>query len=245
MGEIIVHALYKAGRALAVAVYSVGMQLWYWRHRVAGRIEIDWAAIPFNRVAVLNLLLAKKAGARYLEIGCAGNIAFNSVIAADKIGVDPAAGGTHRMTSDAFFAGTDAKFDVIFIDGLHTYEQVRRDVQQALLHLNSDGWIVLHDLFPRDWREEHVPCLYETWTGDVWKVAFELKQTPGVEFALLQIDMGVGIVKPLASTRAEAVQLADLTAELTPRHFDYFYAHHRELPLKTYPEGRQWIEQRL
>ena len=39
------------------------------------------------------------------------------------VGVDPLLGGTHRMTSDAFFAANADAFDLIFIDGLH---QVRR-----------------------------------------------------------------------------------------------------------------------
>lgn len=245
MWQIITKALYKIGRAIAVALYSLGMQLRYAHHRVAGAIEIDWDAIHANRVAVINLLLAPRPGARYLEIGCAGNVAFNSVISADKTGVDPAAGGTHRMTSDAFFAATDEAYDVIFIDGLHTYAQVRRDVIHALRHLAPGGWIVLHDLFPRDWREEHVPCLHDSWTGDVWKVAFELSQTPGLEFILLQIDMGVGIVKPLAATPAETITLADLSAELASERFSYFLEHHRRLPLKSWGEGREWIAARV
>lgn len=35
------------------------------------------------------------------------------------VGVDPLLGGTHRMTSDAFFAANTEHFDLIFIDGLH------------------------------------------------------------------------------------------------------------------------------
>lgn len=30
-------------------------------------------------------------------------------------------GGTHRMTSDAFFATNEEQFDLVFIDGLHHY----------------------------------------------------------------------------------------------------------------------------
>ena len=41
--------------------------------------------------------------------------------------LDPAEGGTHRMTSDQFLAITKKKFNVVFIDGLHEYEQCQKD----------------------------------------------------------------------------------------------------------------------
>ncbi|MFI5135627.1 MAG: hypothetical protein ACHQD9_07220, partial [Chitinophagales bacterium] len=47
------------------------------------------------------------------------------------------------------------------------------------------GWIVLHDLLPRDWLEEHVPRLSDTWMGDVWKCAFEVAETPEIDFRIV------------------------------------------------------------
>ena len=67
----------------------------------------------------------------YLEMGCFTNDTFN--IMKDMfqlvIGVDPNQGGTHRMTSDEFFATNQLTFDVIFIDGW-----------------DPGGIIVMHDL---------------------------------------------------------------------------------------------------
>jgi hypothetical protein len=77
------------------------------RHRKArheGALAYDWRAIRYNRMAVVNLLLKHSGGEDYLEIGCAGNDLFDAVMAPRKIGVDPVRGGTHRQTSDAFFA---------------------------------------------------------------------------------------------------------------------------------------------
>ena len=63
--------------------------------------------------------MADDARRDYLEIGCADNDLFDAVMAGRKVGVDPLRGGTHRLTSDAFFAGYDGEpFDVVFIDGL-------------------------------------------------------------------------------------------------------------------------------
>jgi SAM-dependent methyltransferase len=69
-----------------------------------------------------------------------------------------------------------AKFDLIFIDGLHTAEQVKKDFENALKILSPDGFIVLHDCNPE--KEEHtiVPRPKERghWNGDVYKFASNL-----------------------------------------------------------------------
>lgn len=239
---MVVSTCRKVIHSLAVLVYCLLLQIRYWHHRVSGALDVEWLEIHFNRIAVINLLLSRKPNGSYLEIGCEGNQAFNSILVADKTGVDPAAGGTHRMTSDAYFAQTDKKFDVIFVDGLHTYDQVRRDAIHALEHLNEGGWVVFHDLIPRNWQEEHMPRLSSYWTGDVWKVAFEINQTPGLEFALLYIDMGVGVMrrKPTGS-----VEIPDLSAQLTTERFAYFLKHYQELPVLQAAEGRQWLLDRI
>ena len=160
-------------------------------------------------------------------------------MAADKVGVDPVRGGTHRMTSDAYFAAyPEARFDVIFIDGLHLYDQVRRDLVNALAAVKPGGWIALHDSFPRDWLEEHVPQIVTSgWTGDGWKVAFELLETEGVEFRLVAIDHGVLVVRP----QRPGVSLADRRAALEPARFSYFAERFDALPVTDYAGAMSWI----
>ena len=201
--------------------------------------DYDWRAIPHTRAALVNRLVAERPDGRYLEIGCAGDELFNAVMAADKVGVDPVRGGSHRMTSDAYFAAhPEARFDVVFIDGLHLYDQVRRDLVNALARLEPGGWIALHDSFPRDWLEEHVPQIVTSgWTGNGWKVAFELLDTEGVDFRLVAIDHGILVVKPLRV----AVELADRRAELEPARFAYFAAQVSRLPTCDYAGALAWI----
>ncbi len=214
----------------------------YRNHSDARRLNIDWKATHYNRIAIVNLLMARKPGGRYLEIGCAGDELFDAVIAAHKTGVDPERGGTLRLTSDEFFRRDDgARYDVIFIDGLHHYEQARRDVINALPRLAPGGWIALHDMFPRDWLEEHVPQISDLWTGDVWKVAFELARSPGIDFRLIKVDHGVGVLRPLQA----GAQLLDLRPILADQRFAYFYDHIGALPVLDYAAGRQWIERSL
>jgi SAM-dependent methyltransferase len=210
------------------------------RDRYEPRFDYDWAGIHFNRKAVVNRLMASRPDGDYLEIGCAGNDLFDAVMARRKVGVDPHRGGTHRLTSDAFFAQHEGRdFDVVFIDGLHLYPQVRRDLDGALRVLKPGGWIAMHDMLPRDWYEEHVPQIRTRgWTGDGWKVAFELLASPDVEFRLLAIDHGVVVVKPLAVAPA----IPDLSPTLSGARFGYFHRNFARLPVVGYEEAASWIQ---
>ena len=159
-------------------------------------IQIDWDKILFNRVSFIIAATQKFSGCRYLEIGCDNNICFKSIPVINKIGVDPDRGGNIKDTSDNFFKNNKNRFDVIFIDGLHIYEQCRRDVINALKVLDKNGYIFLHDMTPRNWAEENVPRLKNTlWTGDIWKVAIELSKTKGIDFFVINADMGVGALR--------------------------------------------------
>ena len=164
------------------------------------------------------------------------------MIAKHKTGVDPEQGGTHRLSSDEFFRrNAGARYDVIFIDGLHEYEQAHRDVVNSLAHLAPGGWIALHDMIPLNWTEEHVPFLGGAWTGDVWKVAFELSQSAELDFRIVKVDHGVGVVRPLASR----ARIPDFAAELGDKRFGYFFDHYATLPIVDFAAGRQWIEQAI
>ena len=159
-------------------------------------VHIDWDKILFNRVSFITAATQKFNECRYLEIGCDNNICFRSIPVINKIGVDPERGGTIKDTSDNFFKNNKNKFDVIFIDGLHIFEQCRKDVINSLKVLDKNGYIFLHDMTPRNWAEENVPRLKNTlWTGDIWKVAIELSKTKGIDFFVINADMGVGILK--------------------------------------------------
>ncbi len=223
---------------------SLLREVWLMRKLRASRydagFDYDWHAIRYNRLAVVNLLMSGRPGGDYLEIGCAGNQLFDAVIARHKIGIDPVRGGTHRMTSDAWFAANpQVRFDVIFIDGLHTYDQVRRDLDHALGAIRQGGWIALHDMLPRDWVDEHVPQISTSgWTGDGWKCAFELAATEGLDFRLIAIDHGVLVIK----VAQPGVKLADLRGDLAPRRFDYLHLNSDKLPISDWDEARDWIE---
>jgi Methyltransferase domain len=236
---------YKSGKFLRRIINYISVRLERRREFKKAAPNADtrsfdwqWNQVNYNRVAVVNLLLSRYKRPTYLEIGCASNSLFDSVPALDKTGVDPSAGGNVRATSDEFFASNNVYFDVVFIDGLHTYEQVRKDVINSLKYLNQGGWIALHDMLPRSWVEQHVPvATMKAWTGNVWKLAFELLQTEGIEFKILKIDYGVGVIKVINAD----VALRDLTAELADKDFSFYYDNVSKLPIVEWTDGQEWL----
>lgn len=214
------------------------LQHHYRHHAYEKRFDWDWDSLHYNRIAVVNLLAAKFPACDYLEIGCAANSLFDAVCAPNKVGVDPMRGGTLRQTSDAFFAENTKKFDVIFIDGLHEYHQVRKDVENAMRALKPGGWIALHDMMPAGWMEQHVPMLKsDVWNGDVWKVAFELSQSPGIDFKIIKVDHGVGVFR-LDDPHAT---LIDREQELSAKQFAFYYENFSSLPVVEWHACQAWL----
>jgi hypothetical protein len=202
----------------------------------------DWESINYNRIALVNLAIQSKTFPKYLEIGCgADNSLFDSIYLSQKIGVDPYLGGNFKGTSNEFFSQNKFNFDIIFIDGLHTFNQIRLDIINSLNCINDDGLILLHDMLPRNWVEQHVPNISRNfWTGDVWKVAFELIKTSGIDFRIVKIDFGVGIIKVLNKN----VALVDLSRSLSGKQFQYFYENIDSLPIINWEEAYCWIQNR-
>ena len=85
-------------------------------------------------------------------------------------------------------------FDCIFIDGLHEYKQVRKDIINSLKFLNKNGIIILHDCLPPSISHQRVPRTRYTWNGDVWKAIVELRTWSNVDTYTVLADQGLGII---------------------------------------------------
>ncbi len=204
-------------------------------------LDYDWKSLNYNRTALLNFIAAnhpKGFKSNYLEIGCAGNINFNSIFLLNKTGVDPDIGGTLKLTSDEFFQDFNKeKYDLIFLDGLHTYKQTKKDLINALNALNLGGVIVLDDFIPRNWKEEFTPRVQSDWNGDVWKISFELLKSVGIKFKLITIDGGQCVI----FKEKEKPFIPDFYEEFNNLKFDYFYNNVNKLPIINHIEGLDWI----
>jgi hypothetical protein len=153
-----------------------------------------------SRIQVLNLLIDKFNYKTYLEIGYFKGDCFNNIKCESKESVDPAAkGATHKMTSDKFFDQNQKLFDLIFIDGLHTAEQVTNDVYNSLACLKENGTIVCHDATPQTEQEGQYLTDFKggvIWNGDCYKAFAKLRQTrTDLLMATLDLDFGLFVIR--------------------------------------------------
>lgn len=221
--------------------------------RLARTTELRWyLRNKMMRMQLVQYAIDALSARTYVEIGVDEGASFCAVRAPRKIGVDPVAprpavalelskpGVSYSaVTSDAFFAHEaprvlDQGADVVFVDGLHTYDQTYRDVQNALKVLNSGGVILVHDCLPTSEDEARVAPSYEEagrlngpswngcWTGDGWKSIVAVRSGhDGANACVLDCDHGVGLVyqggepPPLRLTLAEidALDYTALTAD--------------------------------
>lgn len=152
-----------------------------------------------TRTDLLNHLIQKHGLNSYLEIGLQDASQNFDKIQLDnhfKISVDPDpnAKATFCVTSDTFFLWPHKKkFDIVFIDGLHTAEQVKKDFENALQVLSPNGFIVLHDLLPETYERQLVPrpTPSGSWNGDCWKFGIQLAAAS--TFKTVNIDNGCGV----------------------------------------------------
>jgi len=147
-----------------------------------------------NRLDLIKYAIKKNDYKNYLEIGCHNNEVFDK-IEIEKIGVDPISGGNYRGTSDKFFKENVKNFDCIFIDGLHEYNQTKRDILNSIEILNKDGIIILHDCLPPSISHQRVPRTRYTWNGDVWKAIVEARTWEHVDTYTVLSDQGLGLIK--------------------------------------------------
>lgn len=151
-----------------------------------------------ERPIILQKIFSLFPAVKYLEIGVSTGATFHEVKAEKKYAVDPnflfeipvtsASDATQYfpMTSDLFFERyrEEEKFQVIYIDGLHTFEQTLRDLLNATQVLAPGGVIVIDDTVPTSY-EASLPnsdvCFEirrlvnngdSAWMGDVYKLAF-------------------------------------------------------------------------
>jgi hypothetical protein len=87
------------------------------------------------------------------------------------------------------------KFDMIFVDGNHTYEGCKRDYENSLELLADDGYIAFHNssgFHHPDWT------IYNRTDGGPWQVVTELKIASEMRLAY-EVDRVAVFTRPRAS----------------------------------------------
>ena len=154
-----------------------------------------------NRTELINRLIKKYKYKSYLEIGVntPAQPGYNwvGVEIETKHGVDPNVDTTYRVESDTFFnEHISQKYDIIFVDGLHLFEQVYKDIVNSLENLNENGVIVVHDCNPITEITQRRLRASDSWHGDVWKSIVKLRmENPNLEISTVDTDEGCGIIR--------------------------------------------------
>ena len=175
----------------------------------------------FFRWDLIEYLSKKNNYKFYLEIGCDKNELFSKINIENKFGVDPIRGGNIRKTSDDFFAINKNKFDLIFIDGLHEYKQVKKDILNSLKCLNENGIILVHDCLPDSLSKQAVPRYKMTWNGDVWKAIVDLRKLDHIEIYTCKIDQGISIIQNKKNSN-----VLNIDKDVSKLKFKDFYYNH-------------------
>ena len=157
------------------------------------KLNFNWSQYP-NRLEIIQNIITSRKYKKYLEIGCDKDQIFSNIAIDFKIGVDPVQGGNVRKTSDDFFKSNSDKFDIIFIDGLHEYDQVNKDIKNSLKALNDGGVILLHDCLPKSYFHQALPRSRMSWNGDVWKNIVESRTNSEIDTYTCFADQGIAII---------------------------------------------------
>jgi hypothetical protein len=188
---------------------------------------------PMDRSSIVQTIINRIGAKTYLEIGVRRGKVLRRIKCQTVIGVDPclklpwnmrimnALGltrfKTFPVTSDDFFSRFASQtlasgLDVAFVDGLHSYEQAWRDIENCLRHLSANGVIVIHDCNPLNSAQAYpvtrsidevlelasrgeLPGWNGNWNGDVWKaIAHTRIMRKDVEVFTLDLDWGLGVI---------------------------------------------------
>ena len=194
------------------------------------KLNIDFPKGVY-RWDLIQYLIDKYSFENYLEIGCDKDQSFSKINIKNKVGVDPFSGGTIRDTSDNFFKSNTKKFDLIFIDGLHHYDQVIKDIYNSLKIIEENGYVLIHDCLPRSIAHQAVPRYRGSWNGDVWKSIVEMRTNPNFDTFTCKIDYGVGIIFNRKNTDILKLNISNFK-KLKFR--DYYENHHEFMRVIEY-----------
>jgi len=150
--------------------------------------------MTFERLNKIGKILRAK---KYLEIGVQQGLTFAKIDLPFKVAVDPLFRFDYKKMSnqetlffekpsDSFFLNDlkDEKFDLIFLDGLHTYEQTLRDFIFSLTRSHDNTVWLIDDVAPSGYL---AACANNTinkiarktfgqpsWMGDVFKLVYTI-----------------------------------------------------------------------
>lgn len=194
------------------------------------RLLNPFANSKLTRSQLINILIKKNSYLTYLEIGvntpAQPGYNYDNIKIELKHGVDPSVDTTFKMTSDEFFEKhITMKYDIIFVDGLHIFEFVYRDIINSLTWLNENGTICVHDCNPTKEITQRRERASDVWHGDVWKAILKLRmEEPGVTIYTVNTDEGCAVIQRGSQ---ELFSVKDENGDIYT--FNFFDAHRKNI----------------
>jgi len=151
-----------------------------------------------ERSEVVQHLLNLHESSSYLEVGVNRGVTFRAVEAERKVAVDPeflfdvpesnGHEAYYEVVSDEYFGNMSLRetFNVVYLDGLHTFEQTLRDFTNAIEVIRDKGCILIDDIKPNSYHaslpSQHMAVKLrnglgfgakdKSWMGDTYRLLF-------------------------------------------------------------------------
>ncbi len=154
----------------------------------------------FNHTGFLDFIFSYLKPEAYLELGVRDGICFRTLAkhCTKAVGVDivPAPFELEpnmmycTMSTDEFFERLDpnSKFDAVFIDADHSFQQSLKDFMNVKDRVIEDGFIFFHDTYPYD-----ESMLKPELCNDVYRTAQHIKRNYIDEFEILTLPFNPGV----------------------------------------------------
>lgn len=220
-----------------------------------------------NRITILQNFIDSRNYKTYLEIGTWKGDSFFPIKCHKKIAVDPTFKISKRtkqkwilknprnffnsyfeMTSKEFFErkgqwlNRKYKPDIIFIDGLHTFQASLNDVLHSLKYLDPNGTIIVHDCFPpnkaaatpaesiEDADRMQIEGWKKEWCGDVWKtiIYLKLQHNKELDIFVLNTDYGLGVIRRKLKDSISTLINQDLYDRINRMDYEYMVSNPRK-----------------
>lgn len=221
----------------------------------------------------INKLKSINNAQSYLEIGVWRGDTFFAVDIPRKVAVDPkflfpyrehnsSAQEFFELTSDAYFScpsAGEAKFELIFLDGLHRFEQTFRDFCASLSTAKDNAIWLIDDVYPSDVysslpnngkalahrRLASGDATDQRWHGDVFKAILAIHDFfPNLSFCTFSAGHNpqtVVVRRPRENFRPIFNNLEAIS------RVDYFWLRENDGFLNLLPENSvyDWVQQNL
>ena len=209
------------------------------KHQINKKIDHNFFELEI--FDLIKIIIENKNINSYCEIGVDKSYTLNKVkkiAKIDAIGVDPFRNTDIKKSSDIFFKTNKRKFDLIFIDGLHEFDQVLRDFENSIQSTNEDGIILIDDCLPSSYNEQLIPRIQRKWTGDTWKLLFLIHEL-NFEYIISNCQSGIGIIK-VNKSKLKYIKNLNIS-RFKKLDFNYFCENYKKLNIKNHSETISFI----